>query len=222
MEKLLVFVLGIVAVVAIWVWIHRANTRDLQALGSALGLAPPAERTSERLAERGEGSQSKEFEGTLAGEPVEIWLRRVRDGRRLNVYTMVVRPVRGADLPKMLVEPRLRGALLDRRFGNLREANVGDRDFQAHFRVATDGPAWAVHILDAEVRAAMLDLRGRWIGGAASVFTAAADMAAFGWLEIESQRIAFLIPGSPMPVLAPKIKDAVGLLARIARRIQAR
>lgn len=226
MENLLLFIIGIVAIVAIVFWLYRANTRDLQALGKQLGLAPPAERTRERLEARGTGWQSKELEGTFNGQPLQIWQRSIRYSplrrqEKIDIYTMVVRPVAaGANPPQVTVEPRLRGGLLDLRFGDMPEVDLGDSEFQAAFRVATADSAWAAHLLDAEVRAAILDLRKRWVGGQSGGLTALADATGFGWIEIDARRIAFLIPGTPMPSLAPKITDAAAVLEQIANRVE--
>ncbi len=226
MENLLLFIIGTAAVVAIGFWIYRANTRDLEALGKQLGLSPPAERTQERIEGRGTGWQSKELEGTFNGRPLQIWQRSVRYSplkrqEKIDIYTMVVRPVAaGANLPQVMIEPRLRGGLLDLRFGDMPEADLGNSEFSAAFRVATADGTWATHLLDAEVRAAILDLRTRWIGGQSGVFTALADATGFGWIEVDARRIAFLIPGTPMPSLSPKITDAAAVLEQIAYRIE--
>ncbi|MCS6848801.1 MAG: hypothetical protein RMN52_13940 [Anaerolineae bacterium] len=226
MENLLIFIIGVAAVVAVVIWLYRANKGDLQALGKQLGLSPPAERTQERIQERGAGWQSKELEGMFNGQPLQIWQRSVRYSpqrrqEKVNIYTMVVRPVTaGVSLPQISVEPRLRGGLLDWRFGDMPEADLGDDEFRSSFRVATADGTWAARLFDAEVRAAILDLRKRWVGGQSGGLTALADATGFGWIEIDARRIAFLIPGTPMPSLAPKITDAATVLDRIARRIE--
>lgn len=226
MENLPIFILVLAAIGAILLWLYRANAGDLQALGKQLGLSPPTERAHERIEGRGTGWQSKELEGTFDGQPLQIWKRSiryvpVRSQEKMNIYTMIVRPITAdVNLPPISVEPRLRGGLLDLGFGDMPEADLGDSEFQAVFRVATADNAWAARLLDAETRAAVLDLRQRWIGGQSGGLTALADATGFGWIEIDGRRIAFLIPGTPMPSLAPKIIAVAGLLNRIARRVE--
>lgn len=226
MENLLTFIIVLAVIGAILFWLYRTNKSDLQALGRQLGLSPPSERTQERIEGRGTGWQYKELEGTFNGQPLQIWKRNVRYNPlrrqdKVNIYTMVVRPVvSGASLPSITVEPRLRGGLLDVRFGDIPEVDLDDSEFQTAFRVASVDKDWAACLLDAETRAAILDLRKRWIGGAAGVLTALADATGFGWIEIDARRMAFLIPGTPMPSLAPKITAAAELLDRIARRVK--
>lgn len=229
MTTLVLFALGITLIIGLLVWLYLWNARDLQALGKQLGLTQPTERIQERLQDRGIGRQFKELEGVFNGKPLQIWQRHVRMPRArwqprkdTYVYTMVVRPnpnVARNPFPTILVEPRLRGELLDVLFGDLPEANLGDSEFQASFRIATPDQVWASRLFDAEVRAALLDLRSRWIGGS-SALARLADATGLGWIEIDAQRLAFLIPGTPTATLVPKITDAVNVLDRITQRIE--
>lgn len=223
MEGLLIFVLGVAAVVASWFWLYRTGERDLEALGRQLGLSRPAQRTRERIQRRGALWQIKELEGTFNGHPLQIWTRSMRGrGSRQtgSIFTMVVRPVAtDANLPLILVEPRLGGRVLDWFYGGMPEVKLWDGEFQSSFRVTSADSSWAARLFDAQVRAAILDLRQRWIGGQGNVLVSLADASAFGWIEIDAQRIAFLIPGTPMPSLAAKITDAAAVLEQIARRV---
>lgn len=221
-ERLIIFVIGLVAIAAILFWLYRSNKGDLQALGKRLGLSAPNERIEERVQGRGEGWQSKELEGTFNGQLLQIWRRRIRYNplprqENIKVYTMVVRPVAATiSLPQIVIEPRLRGELLDVRFGDMPEVDLDDDEFRASFRVTATDSAAAARLCNDDVRAAILDLRRRWIGGRTGSLTALADMSGFGWIEIGAQKIAFLIPGTPMPSLAPKIAEAATVLGRIA------
>lgn len=226
MLTLIVFALGIALIIGIVVLLYLWNTRELQALGNQLGLMP-AERIQERFQDRGIGWQRKELEGVYNGKPLQIWQRGVRMPRLrrqrkdTHIYTVVVRPhVTHRTLPTILIEPRLRGELLDVLFGDLPEVNVGNSEFQAAFRVTSTDQIWAPRLFDAEVCAALLDLRSRWIGGQSNVLTRVADAAGFGWIELDAQRLAFVIPGTPSTTLVPKITDAIKVLDRIAQRIE--
>lgn len=224
MNHPLLFLVAVLAIAGVLWWLWQANRRDLEDLGRQIGLAPVGEPVVERVAGRGPGNQTKLLAGEREGRPVEIWRRHVRARRQPasragRAHTVVVRPLgRTTGRAPVLVEPRFRSALLDLRFGGPPEVDLGDEAFQAVFRVVSEDPGGAQVLVGPAVRAALMGLRSRWLGShGAGGLGLLADAAALGWLEVESARVAYAIPGTPAPALAPRILDALAVLDAVAR-----
>lgn len=223
----LVFALGTLAVLLGWWGLARWTAGEEEALARALGLAlVPAGRV-ERRAERGQQHQRLFAAGTLAGRPVELWVRSWRRGGRAgpgsSISTLLVLPLAaGARATSLRVEPRARALILDAWFGPAAEVTTDDPDFDSAFRLsATDRPA-ATALLDVELRRALSAWHQRFVGSAgAGVAHRLADLAAGAVLEVEPGRILWAVRGSPRPALAEQLRAALPLLEGLARRLEA-
>lgn len=115
----------------------------------------------------------------------------------------------------------MRAAILDAVSGPSPEVATGDPGFDSVFRVAATDPAAVPVLLDAELRAALRDLRTRPSGSRDAHVTAGlADTAVLGALELESERVTLALRGTPMPHLAGPLAAALAILERLSARAE--
>jgi hypothetical protein len=225
LATLLLFLAGCAAVAAAWWWLARANGRDRDVLASALGLEPVDGGSPRHRSDRGQEREVPVARGRREGRGVELLLRTLRarrSGRRAGSAWTVLALVLQHPVPvRLLVEPSIRAAILDAESGPLPEVGTGDPAFDAVFRVAATDPAAVPVLLDAELRAALLDLRTR-VSGTRDAGTAAqlADTAVLGALELETERVTIALRGTPMPHLAGPLAAALPILERLAARAE--
>lgn len=223
---LLLFLAGCAGIAAAWWWLARANARDRQALALALGLEPVEGGSPRHRSDRGHEREVPVARGHREGRAIELVARTLRPRRSArragSAWTVLALPLRDTAPARLLVEPRVRAAILDAASGPLPEVETGDPAFDAVFRVAATDAAAVPRLLDAELRAALLDLRTR-VSGARDAGTAAqlADTAALGALELEADRVTLALRGTPMPHLAAPLATALPILERLANRAEA-
>lgn len=226
MPTLLLLLAGCAAIAALYWWLAWANARDRRALAAALGLEPVEVAAPRQRAERGFERELLVARGDRAGRAVALSvrsLRATRAARRMgSSWTVLALSLHEPALARLLVEPRVRAAILDAVSEVPPEVTTGDRAFDAVFRVTATDAALVPQLIDAELRGALLDLRAR-LSGARDAGTAArlADTTVFGALELEADRVTLALRGTPMPHLAGALLNALPILERLAARAEA-
>lgn len=225
MSQILLLLLGFAGIAAAWWWLARANARDRRALALALGLEPVEGGVPRHRSDRGHEREVPVARGHRDGRPVELCSRSLRPRRSArragSSWTVLALALRAPASARLLVEPRVRAAILDAVSGPLPEVETGDPAFDTAFRVAATDPAAVPRLLDAELRAALLDLRTRVSGArGAEVAARLADTAVLGALELESDRVTLALRGTPMPHLAGPLASALPILERLAARAE--
>lgn len=224
MSSALLFVIGLAAVVAVWVWLGRSAERDIGQLAQALGLTlERGQPAVEREGERGHHYARRLMQGQYAAGPVEIWSRSFRPhrlSRSSRQETVVRMPLPRPSPQRLLAQPRVLAALMDMSYGapDLPEVRLDDAELDAYFQVRCADAAWAQHVLDPTARAALRALRQTLAPARHEVADYLTDAALLGALRIEPAYVELALRGTPRPALAPAIRAAADVLHKLAAR----
>ena len=206
-------IIGIIIIVAVLIWLYRAQMKSFAECASILGM-PQATTRSETNGTTAEGfyfHQSLLLKGSIEGVPAEVCIRNVRRtkvrnsrqaGSQLTVLALF--PTRSASTAFRLQPVGMLRAVENYQQGAPEIVPTGDSDFDAAFHLYTSNERGALAVLTPDLRRDLLAFR-----------QTVASPYLLGSIEVGPGLIRYSLSGSPSAKIAEHLKLVASLLVRL-------
>lgn len=218
-------IIGLIIIVAILVWLYRAQMKSFADCASILGM-PQATTRSETKGTTAEGfyfHQSLLLKGSIEGMSAEVYIRNVRRSKVRNsrqsgsqFTVLALFPSHPPAAAFRLQPVGMMGVIETLQQGAPTALPTGDSDFDAAFHLYTSDARGALAALSPNLRRDLLAFR-QTVAGVLTDSLASKMASAFllGSIDVEPHLVRYSMPGSPSAKIAEHLKLVAPLLARL-------
>jgi hypothetical protein len=220
-------IIGIIAIVAVLVWLYKASDKGIADCSAILGLprVPAPVHSSGTSSEGFYFYQSLYLKGSLEGVPAELAVRNVkhrktRTGRHAGSHFTVLTllPTQPLGTSFRLQPAGMMGVIEELQHGAHITAPTGDAAFDAAFRLYTTDAPGAVAVLTPDMRRDLLAFRDHVAGPLPdNVAGKMASAFVLGSIEVEPGKVLYSLYGSPSLKIATHLQHVVPLLVRLSK-----